>query len=137
MYKRATPSLYSRLMRYIDVRGTYDCWLWRGRVERNGYGRIRVGGRGSPYAPSHRVAYWLLKEGGRPYADDDPTLDYHVDHICENRLCHNPAHLQLVTGHQNRWYRTHDRESDEYKPPYAVSAQEREEMERYLDAERY
>lgn len=130
MYKDATNSLRERLLKRIDVRGLFDCWPWQGKVERNGYGRIRVGGRSSPYAPSHRVAYWLLKENGETYADDDPRLTMEVDHKCENRLCHNPAHLQLIPGHQNRWYRHHERD-EKYKPPYQHDENEAKEMDRY------
>lgn len=132
MYKDATPSLLDRLMKRIDVRGFYECWPWRGKIERNGYGRIRVGGRGSPYAPSHRVAYWLLKEGGEVYADDDPRNAMEVDHTCENPLCHNPAHLQLITGHQNRWYRHHERD-EHYREPYQPDEADRADMERYVN----
>lgn len=132
MYKGATPSLRKRLLKYIEVRGFFDCWPWLGKVERNGYGRIRIGGRGSVFAPSHRVAYWLLVEEGEEYADDDPRHGLEVDHTCENRLCHNPAHLQMITAHRNKWYRHHSRD-EQYAEPYKPDAREREEMDRYLE----
>jgi hypothetical protein len=66
---------------------TIDCWLWRGSIDRNGYGRFR-----SHYA--HRYAYELMtaKEIG-------PGLQ--IDHICHVRHCVNPNHLRRVTNKQN------------------------------------
>ena len=63
-----------------------DCWVWqRGRYT-NGYGQIRVGGK---TRQTHRVAYEIWK-------GPIPT-GLVLDHLCVNRPCCNPEHLEAVT----------------------------------------
>lgn len=67
-----------------------QCWLWRGRVGRNGYGRFAVGGR---EVAAHRVSYCLYR------AIPNPRLT--LDHLCRMRACVNPAHLEEVSSRVN------------------------------------
>ena len=75
------------------VRKTEGCWEWLG-VRREGYGisKIQIRGRQIPFF-AHRVAYELTK-GPIP---EGMTLD----HLCRNRGCVNPAHLEPVTAVEN------------------------------------
>jgi len=56
----------------------------------NGYGRATFEDRTQN---AHRVAY-VLTHGTIP-------AGLHVDHLCRNRLCCNPAHLEPVTVREN------------------------------------
>lgn len=73
------------------VTKTATCWVWGGK-QREGYGRFTVGGNGRD-KQAHRVAFELLV-GQIP---EGLTLD----HLCRNRLCVNPKHLEPVTNKEN------------------------------------
>lgn len=89
---RHTDSVSDRLWARVDRSG--DCWLWTGALDRNGYGRISTGGRGDPIAFVHRVAYELIV-GPIP----DGLV---IDHLCRNRACCNPDHMEPVTDAENK-----------------------------------
>jgi hypothetical protein len=64
------------------VRKTDFCWIWKGEVDRLGYGRLGIAGR---VCLVHRLAY-LLKY-------NEPSLKTSVVHTCGNRLCVRPDHV--------------------------------------------
>ena len=72
------------------VRKTDGCWEWTACRTRSGYGNIGMGDR---VLFAHRVAYELCV-GPIP-----PGLT--LDHLCRNRGCVNPAHLEPVTMREN------------------------------------
>lgn len=72
----------------VDFSG--DCWIWTAYCDRDGYGLFStrfLKGRAA------RLAYLLL------VGDLDPGLV--MDHLCRNRSCVNPYHLEPVTNKVN------------------------------------
>ncbi len=67
------------------------CWRWTGLLDHDGYGRFWTRGR---WRILHRVAYETLR-GPIP---DGLT----IDHLCRNRACFNPEHLEPVTLQENQ-----------------------------------
>jgi hypothetical protein len=68
------------------------CWVWTARLSDDGYGELNMPVGCSTLA--HRVS--LLIHG---LPQPGPGLT--VDHLCRNRACVNPAHLEIVTNRVN------------------------------------
>lgn len=62
------------------------CWLWRGSVKKDGYGRIGA-------TVAHRAVYEVLV-GGIPEGLE-------LDHLCRVIVCVNPRHLEPVDRLEN------------------------------------
>jgi hypothetical protein len=87
----AVATRASRFWRHIDRSGGESaCWPWLGAIEKTGYGRVNYDGKAQM---AHRVAHVIAK-GLVPDG-------LHVDHLCRNRCCCNPAHLEAVTQREN------------------------------------
>lgn len=73
----------------VDMSG--ECWTWKLRRNRYGYGQASWGKNKSLAA--HRAA-WFLTYGSLP---EGLTLD----HLCRNRVCVRPDHLEPVSRGDN------------------------------------
>lgn len=79
-------TLEERFWSKVDVREPYECWGWKA-CKAQGYGKFSVSRSKWRYA--HRVS-WEFIHGTVPSGKE-------LHHICSNRSCVNPAHLELVT----------------------------------------
>lgn len=82
----ATP--LERFMNKVET--TDGCWTWQAGTTAKGYGVFKLEGRARE---AYRVAYEFLR-GPVPNG-------FVLDHLCRNRLCVNPDHLEPVTRGEN------------------------------------
>lgn len=84
----ANISLEARF--WAHVRKTDGCWEWTATCSTTGYGRVHAWGRAEQ---AHRVAYRLMV--------GEIPAGLTIDHLCRNRKCVKPEHLEVVTMREN------------------------------------
>jgi hypothetical protein len=82
------PTLPERFWSKVQLRPT-GCWEWTASLS-TGYGQCFIGGR---VDKAHRVTYMALV-GPIPEG-------LVLDHLCRNRACCNPEHLEPVSNKEN------------------------------------
>lgn len=87
------PSIDERFWSKVTGGGVETCWEWVAYRDQNGYGRFGVGGRSGGMDMAHRVSWRLLR--------GDIPAGLQLDHLCFNRACVNPWHLDPCTNEVN------------------------------------
>lgn len=86
-FGKIPPPLQDLIMSKIVV--VEDCWQWTGKLEK-GYGRI-------VYKNRQRMAHVAAYEA---FVGPVPN-GLELDHLCRNRGCVKPSHLEPVTKREN------------------------------------
>ena len=86
------------LLRFIEkVSFTEDgCWVWSAKVTPNGYGQFAVGSRRDDTVRTVYTHRW-----SHEFFIGAIPVGYEVDHLCRNRRCANPDHLEAVPHIEN------------------------------------
>lgn len=73
----------------VSIQNPDECWPWLASKTSRGYGQIKL----DRHSLAHRIAFELIK-GKIPDG-------LQIDHLCRNRSCCNPSHMEAVTQREN------------------------------------
>ena len=98
-----------RIDRFLESFNIVDnCWVWR-LSKCSKYGTVKMYNK---QAYAHRVSYMIFK--------GEIPENYEIDHLCSNRRCMNPDHLEAVPRKENikriTQRRTHCKHGHEFTP---------------------
>jgi HNH endonuclease len=96
MHKNSFSLVYTSFMSLINrisqkIRKSSECWDWTGYVAKDGYGSVWL--KGKP-VQAHIAVYSLLI--------GEVPAGLQLDHLCRNRGCVNPKHLEPVSKKENQ-----------------------------------
>ena len=76
------------------VEKTDNCWSWTAATDKDGYGvwSVRLQGKPKQFR-AHRLSYYL--------AGNDLDEKLTIDHLCKNKACLRPSHLEQVSIREN------------------------------------
>jgi hypothetical protein len=78
-----------RFLSFLEMKPNCGCWFWMGAVSK-GYGNFSIKAEGFQ---AHRVSFHLF---------NGPLLQgLQIDHLCRNKLCVRPDHLEQVSAREN------------------------------------
>lgn len=78
-----TKTYISERVSIVPITG---CWMWMGAIHWTGYG---VSGSKLAHRASYESEFGAIPDGKQ------------IDHLCRNRWCVNPHHLEAVTQREN------------------------------------
>lgn len=88
--KRMKISLQQRFERLYIPEPNTGCWIWLAYLTKKRYGSFNLGGI---IVGAHRASYLI-------FCGEIPPL-LTIDHLCRNKWCVNPDHLEVVSLAEN------------------------------------
>ena len=80
-----------RIWKFIQIpKNPNECWNWVGGINNSGYGKMRFNYK---HCLAHRFVY--------EYLIGEIPKGLTLDHLCRDRACVNPDHLEPVTLSEN------------------------------------
>jgi len=83
----------NRLLSKVQLDEKTQCWNWTGYISKKGYGRIAYKYSSYGSFEAYRLSYILF--------NGKLNSNLQIDHLCRNRKCVNPKHLEQVTKKEN------------------------------------
>ena len=79
-----------RFMRHIIISANTDCWIWQKARDKDGYGLFKANRK------DYRAHRWIFDQinGKIPQGKQ-------ISHLCHNKPCVNPDHMEATTHTQN------------------------------------
>lgn len=91
-----SPKEHKRIFSKISIDDETGCWNWTGSLDEQGYGLLWFKRRTERI---HRVMFAFFKHP-IPRGSKETKL-FQLDHLCMNRRCCNPDHLEIVNQRTN------------------------------------
>lgn len=79
-----------RFTKFIQLDILSGCWIWKGALDKEGYGIFSIGKKNKR---AQRLSY--------EHWNGKLIKNLTIDHLCRNRACVNPEHLEQVTNKEN------------------------------------
>ena len=91
-------TIIQRFFNKVDISTEGMCWIWRGSLTTRGYGQFYFDNK---LVTAHR---WIYEQLIAPV-----PVELVVDHLCFDKRCVRPSHLEPVTQQENaeRWYKAY------------------------------